>query len=82
LVGAQAGAAADTSEANPLIGMGILVKYVDTPENSEPVFAYGKEPIGHFIFTAGGHVAFSVMRNPPNIEDPAPDLDPDACIPV
>jgi len=78
----QVSAAADIRKPNPLIGMWILVKYVDTPENSEPVFSYGREPIGHFIFTADGHVAFSVMRNPPNIADPTPDLDPDACIPV
>jgi len=80
--GVQVGVAADSSKANPLIGMWILVKYVDTPENSEPVFAYGKEPIGHFIFTAGGHAAFSIMRNPPNIDDPTPDLDPETCTPV
>ena len=38
-------------------------------------------PVGHFIFTAGGHVAFSIMRNPPDIDNPTSDPDPDACIP-
>lgn len=77
----QVGAAANISKTNPLIGTWLLVKYVDTPENSEPIFAFGKEPIGHFIFTAGGHVAFSIMRTPPDIENPTSDPDPDACIP-
>ncbi len=81
LAGMQVGVAADISKANPLIGTWLLVKYVDTPENGEPEFAFGKEPVGYFIFTAGGHVAFSMMRNPPNINDPTSELDPDACIP-
>jgi len=54
---------------------------VDTPEHGEPVFAFGKEPLGHFIFTAGGHVAFSMMRNPPHIDETTSDPDPDACVP-
>jgi hypothetical protein len=79
--GMQLGGAAEIGKQNPLIGTWLLVKYVDTPENSEPIFAFGKEPVGHFIFSAGGHVAFSIMRNPPDIENPTSDPDPDACIP-
>ena len=77
----QVGSAAEVGKKNPLIGTWLVVKYVDTPENGQPIFAYGKEPIGHFIFTDGGHVAFSIMRNPPDIETPTSDPDPDACIP-
>ena len=79
--GASVGVAAGTNKANPLIGTWLLVKYVDTPEHGEPVFAFGKEPLGHFIFTAGGHVAFSMMRNPPHIDETTSDPDPDACVP-
>jgi Lipocalin-like domain len=78
--GMQAPRAAEIDQ-NPLIGTWLLVKYVDTPENSEPIFAFGKKPVGHFIFTAGGHVAFSIMRNPPGTETRTSDPDPDACIP-
>jgi hypothetical protein len=81
LFGNPTGAAGEDATKNPLVGTWILVKYVDTPENSEPIFAFGKEPIGHFIFTPGGHVAFSIMRNPPDIDNPTSDPDPDACIP-
>jgi Lipocalin-like domain len=81
VVGVQVGAAAEVGKKNPLVGMWLLVKYVDTPENGEPIFAFGREPVGHFIFTPDGHVAFSIMRNPPNIESPTTDPDPDACIP-
>lgn len=80
-VGIQVGATAEIDKRNPLIGTWLSVKYVDTPEYSEPIFAFGKEPVGYFIFTPGGHVAFSIMRNPPDIENPTSDPDPDACIP-
>jgi hypothetical protein len=79
--GVQMSGAAETGKKNPLVGTWLLVKYVDTPENGEPIFAFGKDPVGYFIFTAGGHVAFSIMRNPPDIENPTSDPDPDACIP-
>ncbi len=80
-VSMQVGAAVEIGKKNPLIGTWLLVKYVDTPENSEPIFAFGKQPVGHFIFTPGGHVAFSIMRSPPDIEIPTSDPDPDPCIP-
>jgi Lipocalin-like domain len=76
----QAGSAAETGK-NPLIGTWLLVKYADTPENSEPIFAFGRDPLGYFTFTARGHVAFSIMRNPPDIQNSTSDPDPDACIP-
>src|SRR5450432_89141 len=81
LTGVHVSEAAATDKNNPLIGTWLLVKYMDTPEDGEPIFAFGREPIGHFIFTAGGHIAFSIMRNPPNIDNHTSDPDPDACIP-
>src|SRR5882762_8015238 len=59
----QVGSAAEVGKKNPLIGTWLVVKYVDTSENGQPIFAFGREPIGHFIFTPGRHVAFSIMRN-------------------
>lgn len=79
--GVPVSAAGEVGKKNPLIGTWLLVKYVDTPSDGEPIFAFGKEPVGHFIFTAGGHVAFSIMRSPPDIDSPSSDPDPDACIP-
>jgi hypothetical protein len=81
LSGMQGSEAGATDQTNPLVGTWLLVKYVDTPELGEPIFAFGKEPVGHFIFTAGRHIAFSIMRNPPDIADPTSDPDPDACVP-
>ena len=78
----QATGADEISKKNPLIGTWLLVRYVDTPDNGEPILAFGTKPIGHFIFTPGGHVAFSIMRNPPDADSPTSDPDPDACIPV
>jgi hypothetical protein len=78
--GMQVGHAAEVDK-NPLVGTWLLVKYTDTPDKGEPIFAFGKKPIGHFIFTPGGHVAFSIMRSPPDPETPTSDPDPDACIP-
>jgi hypothetical protein len=68
-------------DKNPLVGTWLLVKYVDTPDKGEPIFAFGEKPIGYFIFTSGGHVAFSMMRSPPDPDTPTSDPDPDACIP-
>lgn len=81
LLTSSVGAAVESPAENPLVGTWMLVKYVDTPENGEPIFAFGRQPVGFFIFTAGGHVAFSIMRNPPDIAKPTSDPDPDACIP-
>jgi Lipocalin-like domain len=81
LFGKPVGAAGEVNTKNPLIGTWLLVKYVDTPSNGEPIFAFGKEPVGHFTFTAGGHLAFSIMRNPPDTASPTSDPDPDARVP-
>jgi hypothetical protein len=77
----QAAGAGEIDKKNPLIGTWLLVRYVDTPENRQPIFAFGRKPVGHFIFTPGGHIAFSIMRSPPDAETPTSDPDPDACIP-
>jgi hypothetical protein len=68
--------------APSLVGSWRLVKYADTPEGGEPVLAFGKEPIGLFIFTADGHISISFMRNPPDISSTSADQDPDTCIPA
>ena len=81
LLTSSVSAAAESPAENPLVGTWMLVKYVDTPDNGEPIFAFGRHPVGFFIFTAGGHVAFNIMRNPPDIAQPTSDPDPDACIP-
>ena len=81
LLTSSVSAAAESPAENPLVGTWMLVKYVDTPDSGQPIFAFGRHPVGFFIFTAGGHVAFSIMRNPPDIAKPTSDPDPDACIP-
>jgi Lipocalin-like domain len=68
-------------DRNPLVGTWHLVSYIDTPEGSAPIQAYGTEPIGLFIFTSDGHVSISIMRNPPDITAATTDPDPEACIP-
>jgi hypothetical protein len=67
--------------APSLIGSWRLVRYADTPDSGVPIQAFGKEPIGLFIFTADGHVSISFMRNPPDFKTPSTDQDPDTCIP-
>lgn len=64
-----------------IVGAWRLVTYVDTPEGGEPVYAFGREPIGMFVFTADGHVSVSIMRNPPKADAASGDPDPDACVP-
>jgi hypothetical protein len=80
LVGALA-PPAHAAGRNPLVGSWDLQEYVDLPEGGAPVYAFGKRPVGIFVFSADGHISVSLMRNPP-ADDPAiVDLDPDACIP-
>ena len=66
---------------NSLLGTWHLVRYVDTPDGGEPIYAYGTKPIGLFIFTPDGHISVSIMRNPPDISAATTDPDPEACIP-
>jgi hypothetical protein len=73
--------AAAARDFGALVGAWRLVSYVDTPEGGAPVHAFGKEPVGLFIFTADGHISVSIMRNPPDIKTATADIDPDACIP-
>jgi Lipocalin-like domain len=47
---------ASDREPNPLVGTWRFAKFVDTPEGGKPVYAFGKDPIGFFVFTADGHV--------------------------
>lgn len=72
---------ATAQPANPLIGTWELQRYVDTPEGGTPVYAFGNPPVGMFVFTRGGHISVSLMRNPPAINEVGSDPDPDACIP-
>jgi hypothetical protein len=67
--------------SDSLVGTWHLVRYVDTPEGGEPIYAYGTKPIGLFIFTPDGHISVSIMRNPPDINSATTDPDPEACIP-
>lgn len=68
--------------ADPLVGAWELERYVDTPDGGGPVHAFGDPPAGLFVFTNDGHVSISIMRNPPAIDTPTEDRDPDACLPA
>jgi hypothetical protein len=72
---------ASDSEHNPLVGTWRVTKFVDTPEGGDPVYAFGKDPIGFFVFTADGHVFLNIVRNPPNAPLEGVDPDPDPCVP-
>jgi hypothetical protein len=74
-------ASGEVRNANSLVGTWHLVRYIDTPDRGQPIQAFGKEPIGLFIFTPDGHVSISIMRNPPDINVASADPDPDACVP-
>ena len=54
---------------------------MDTPDGAAPIFAFGAEPKGLFIFTVDGHVSISIMRNPPDVMAATTDPDPEVCIP-
>ena len=69
-------------EIPALVGTWRLVSYADVPAKSAPVEAFGATPVGQFVFTADGHVAISLMRNPPDAGHATTDIDPDACIPA
>lgn len=56
--------AAAAPAANPLVGTWILDAVVDTPEGGEPVYSLGRHPVGQIIFSADGHVAVELMRDP------------------
>ncbi len=66
----------------PLIGTWELKEYVDVPEGGQPIYAFGNPPVGLFVFTADGHVAINLMRNPPAVGKESSDPDPDSCIPA
>jgi hypothetical protein len=75
-------AVASDQRHESLVGTWHLVRYVDTPDGGAPVYAYGTDPIGLFIFTADGHISVSIMRNPPDMNNATVDPDPEACIPA
>ena len=68
-------------DRNSLVGTWRFTTFVDTPEGGQPVYAFGKDPIGYFVFTADGHVFMNLMRNPPNAPLDGVDPDPDSCLP-
>lgn len=68
--------------SSPLVGTWRLVSYVDTPEGGDPIYAFGKQPVGEFMFTADGRVSINIMRNPPDPRAATTDIDPDACVPT
>ena len=80
-IGLQGSCLAADPVAGPLVGTWRLVSYTDTVAGETPIHAYGADPIGLFIFTADGHASISIMRNPPDMEAPTTDPDPQACIP-
>jgi lipocalin-like protein len=81
LVGPSAADGAN-SPPNPLVGTWQLEQYVDVPEGGAPVYEFGKQPMGLFVFTPDGHVSISIMRNPPALDAKSSDPNPDACIPA
>ena len=52
------------SQTNPLVGVWILDRAVDTPAGGKPVYYYGERPIGLFTFTSDGHVSINIQKNP------------------
>ena len=81
-IGSTVCASAAGRDADMLVGAWHLVRYVDTPEGAAPIYAFGKEPVGLWIFTSDGHFSISIMRNPPDMGAATEDPDPDACIPA
>ncbi|NGZ87353.1 lipocalin-like domain-containing protein [Duganella aceris] len=75
-------AAAAPNAGPQLTGVWRLVRYVDTPDNAQPIYAFGEHPVGQFIFTPEGSFSINIMRNPPAPETATVDIDPDACIPA
>lgn len=69
-------------QQNALVGAWRLVSYTDTPEGGAPVMEFGERPGGMFVFSADGHAAFNIMRNPPAPEATSTSVDPDACTPA
>lgn len=65
----------------PLVGTWRLVSYVDTPVGGEPIYSFGRDPIGQFVFTPDGHATIIIARNSPSAAPAATDPDPDACVP-
>lgn len=74
-------ASAEAPGASTLVGAWRLVSYVDTPAGGEPVYAFGREPSGQFVFTPDGYASVIIMRIPSDGMTTSSDPDPDACVP-
>jgi hypothetical protein len=72
---------ASDSDRGPLVGTWRFTTFVDTPDGGQAVYAFGKDPIGFFVFTADGHVFLNIMRNPPHAPLEGVDPDPESCLP-
>jgi Lipocalin-like domain len=71
-----------TTRAAEVVGTWRLERYADTPEGLPTVHAFGTAPVGLMVFTPEGYFSVSLMRNPPSVDEPSTDPDPDACIPA
>jgi len=69
-------------ERNPLTGAWRLQTFVDKQDGAEPVYAFGKHPIGLFVFTANGYASFSIMHNPPDFKVTSGKPDPEDSVPA
>jgi hypothetical protein len=72
---------ASDGDRSLLVGTWRFTTFVDTPEGRQAVYAFGKDPIGFFVFTADGRVFMNIMRNPPNAPLQGVDPDPESCLP-
>jgi len=77
-----AGAAQQADPASPLTGSWRLIRYVDTPAGGSPVYPFGQNPSGLFLFGADGMASLSIMRNPPNPTGPTIANGIDSCQPA
>lgn len=68
-------ASARGAAPDPLVGAWIVERFTNTPEGAAPIFPFGKQPVGLFVFSADGHFSFNVMRGPRPDETEPGDAD-------